>query len=340
VSEPGLRAAVSLVVVAYNGGRELLESLRAVRGAAEQVIVVENGTLSPEVAAAAEEGELQLLRPPRNLGFGGGCNLAAQHATGSVLVFLNPDVATTPGAVAELARTLDDDSIGIATARLRLTDEPALLNSSGNVLHLTGLGWVDGYRRPVEEAAEQREVAFPSGASMAIRAALFAELRGFREELFLYHEDVDLGWRVWQRGLRVVMTPAADVFHRYEFARNPEKRYLLERNRVAFVLCDYPVRLLLVLAPVLLCGELALTLLAWRQGWLREKASGWVWCARNLPLLRERRRQTQADRRVPVRELARVLTPVIDPAVVEVPAAVRLANPLLSAYWALARRLL
>jgi GT2 family glycosyltransferase len=334
---------VSVVIVAFHGGEEVLRCVRSVRehaGEGPKVIVVENGGPAAAVAQASEEGLFELVVAGRNLGFGGGCNLGVRHARAEVVVLLNPDAVVAPGALDALARALEDPGVGIATARVRLLGEPQLLNSAGNVLHLTGLGWVGGYGEPVETAAEPRDVAFPSGAAMAIRRELYQELGGFREELFMYHEDVDLGWRVWLRGLRVVMTPEADVLHDYAFGRNPQKRYLLERNRLAFVLCDLPGGLLAVLAPVVLAGELALTLLAWREGWLRDKARGWAWCARNVGALRRRRRETQAQRRVPVRELARLLTPAIDPAVVAVPAAVRLANPLLAAYWSVARRVL
>lgn len=334
---------VSVVIVAYNGGDELLRGARSVRehdGDGLELIVVENGEPAPEVAQAAADGLFDLVVPGANLGFGAGCNLGARRASGDVLVFLNPDAVVMPGALDALARALEEPGVGVATARLRLLDDPARLNSGGNVLHLTGLGWVGGHGEPAESASEPRDVAFPSGAAMAVRRDLYQELGGFREELFLYHEDVDLGWRVWLRGLRVVMTPEADVLHDYAYSRNPQKRYLLERNRLAFVLCDLPGRMLAVLAPVLLAGELAMAALALREGWLREKARGWAWCARNVRLLRARRRETQAQRRVPERELARLLTATIDPAVVPVPAALRLVNPLLAAYWSLARRVL
>ena len=66
---------------------------------------------------------------------------------------------------------------------------------------------------------------------MAIRRDLFRELGGFTEELFMYLEDTELGWRAHLRDLRVVVDPSADVYHDYEFGRNPGKVELLERNR-------------------------------------------------------------------------------------------------------------
>ena len=82
---------------------------------------------------------------------------------------------------------------------------------------------------------------------MAIRAETFRALGGFAEELFMYLEDLELGWRAHLAGYRVVVDPGADVFHEYEFGRNPRKSYFLERNRLIFCLSAYSGRQLLLL---------------------------------------------------------------------------------------------
>ena len=298
------------------------------------MIVVDNG------------GDVELrdgvtvISPGRNLGYGAGNNLGARRATGEALVFLNPDTVVAPGALAALVAPLADPSVGIVTARLRLLDVPETLNSAGNEVHVTGIGWAGGYGEPAASVTELRDVAFPSGAAMAVRRELFEELGGFTDELFLYQEDLVFGWRVRLRGLRVVVNPAADVYHEYEFARNPGKQYLLERNRLVFVLSSYSPRLLALLAPVLVSTELGMLALALREGWARDKAAGWAWLVRNRRWLRRHRRETQALRRVPDRELARFLSPVVAPGMIPVPAPIRLANPLMRAYWRLVRRAL
>src|SRR6266516_241490 len=132
---------------------------------------------------------------------------------------LKPDTVARPGAVEALARRLEDKPIGIVQARLALMDRPDTLNSSGNVLHVSGLAWPGGYRDPVGTVDTVREIPYASGAALAVRAELFRELGGFTEELFLYQEDLDLCWRARLRGLRVVVDPAADVLHDYVFDR-------------------------------------------------------------------------------------------------------------------------
>jgi hypothetical protein len=142
------------------------------------------------------------------------------------------------------------------------------------------------------------------------------------------------------RGYRVVLESTADVFHDYDYGRNPKKNYFMERNRLIFVGSAYSGRLLALLAPVLLAAELGLVVVAAREGWLRDKLAGWAWCARNAGWLARHRARLQRERKVPDRGLAAHLTPVIDPKMILVPAGIVHANRLVAAYWSVARRLL
>ena len=331
----------SVVVVAYRAGdalARLLDSLKDADGLHE-VLVVDNGG-GPEIEAASGRDGVRVLDPGGNVGFAAGCNAGAAAADGDVLVFLNPDTVVASGAVAQLLRTLEDPTIGIAMARLRLLDRPEVLNSSGLEVHVTGISWAGGYGEPVDSVDSVREVPAASGTAMAVRAETFHNLGGFTEELFMYQEDLLLGWKARLAGLRVVVDPAADVYHEYEYGRNLAKNYLLERNRLVFLLSAYSPRLLVLLSPVLLATELGVAAQAAREGWLRDKARGWVWCARNMRWLARHRRRTQGLRRVADRELAGLLTDVFDPPMIEVPGPLQAANLVVAAYWRLVRRAL
>jgi GT2 family glycosyltransferase len=317
---------VAAIVVAYNNGDELTRCIDALRGDDVPVVVVNNGN-----PIELERDGVQVVQAGRNVGFGGGCNLGARATDAEVLVFINPDTVAQPGAVAALVEAA---SVGVAQARLRLLDRPELLNSSGNVLHVSGLAWPGGYGDPADGLTERHDIAYASGAACAIHADLFHELGGFSEELFLYQEDLELCWRARLAGRRIVVEPGADVLHDYVFERpGRNKQYYLERNRLIFVLTAFSGRLLFLLAPVLVAVEAGIVLLALRQGWLREKTRGWVWLARNASWLAAHRRETQALRRVPDRELARFLTPALDPRMLELPSGATLLNAFVSAWW-------
>jgi GT2 family glycosyltransferase len=332
----------SVVVVAYRAGDALPRLLDSLAGQDDlrEVIVVDNGGGGEEIEEARDRDGVRVLDPGGNVGFAAGCNIGAAAAEGDVLVFLNPDTVAAPGAVAQLARTLDEPRIGIAMARLRLLDRPELLNSRGLELHVSGLSWAGGYGEPVDNVGSLRDVAAASGTAMAVRAGIFRKLGGFTDELFMYQEDLLLGWKARLAGLRVVVDPGADVFHDYEYGRNVAKHYLLERNRLVFLLSTYSLRLLALLAPVLVSAELALTAHAARQGWLRDKLRAWGWIAAHPRWVASHRRRTQRLRRVPDRELAPLLTATLSPAMIDLPAGAGAANRAVEAYWRLVRRAL
>ena len=329
--------------MAYNTGAALtrcLDSLEAQEGVDLEILVVDNGGGGQEIDDADARPGVTLVDPGANLGFAAGCNLGAARTSGEVLLFLNPDTVVVEGAVAELGRTLEDAAIGIAMGRLLLYAEPDKLNSAGAAIHISGLAWSSRYGEPAASVTTEREVTYANGSALAIRRELFEQLGGFTEELFAYHEDLELGWRARMRGLRIVLNPKADVLHDYEHSRNPAKYYLMERNRLVFVFSAYSTRLLALLAPLLVAAEVGLTLVALRERWFRDKARGWRWCLANVRWIAAHRRRLQSERLVRDRDLAGYLTPTVDALMIELPSFIRWVNPVLVGYWGLVRKLL
>jgi GT2 family glycosyltransferase len=249
------------------------------------------------------------------------------------VAFVNPDAIVAAPALAALAGALDDERAGIAMARLRLLAEPDLLNSGGGVVHFLGLGWAGDFRAPVGTVATRHDVTVASGAAMAMPSQLFWQLGGFSEPLFLYHEDLDLSLRVWLRGRRVQVVPEADVWHGYEFARNLDKFYYLERNRLIVVYTFYEPRTLVLLSPALVLFELGMLVMAWRQGWLAQKTRGWKWLVQNRNWVRRHRREVQRSRVIEDHELAKLLVGHFDAGQVSLPEALKPLDWLLARYW-------
>lgn len=336
---PSARVRVSAIVVAHHAGEALGRCLDSLAGECDEAIVVDNGS-GPELEAARARPGVLVVGSGENLGFPGGCNLGAQHASGDVLAFLNPDVVVSPGALRSLAGALADPEVGVVMPRVRLAAEPELLNTTGNALHVTGVAWIAGYRAPAESLVADREVPYASGAALAVRRDLFEEVGRFTDELFLYQEDLELCWRVRLRGKRAVLVAGADVAHDYDFERHGRKWYFLERNRLIFVWTAYSRRLLLLLLPLLVATEVGIAGFALANGWIVDKLRGWGWCIRHAAWIADRRRRTQTLRLVADRELARQMTAVLDPTVIAVPAVLRIVNPLVRGYWSLVSRAL
>lgn len=337
----GSPTRVTAVVLAWGDEPVLEESVRAVlvsEGVAADVVLVDNGCTTDAVSRLASLPGVTVVEPGENLGFAGGCNLGAARASGEVLAFVNGDAVVRPGALAALAGALDD-TVGLATASLRLHGEEEVVNSAGNPVHYLGLSWAGGLGRPASAYAVPAEVASASGAATACRAERFAALGGFCGPMFAYCEDTELSLRCWQRGWRVVYVPDAVVTHRYEFSRNPRKLYLLERNRLFLVATLWSGRLLALVALPLIALEVAVLAVALRDRWGRQKIAGWWWLLRHASLVRERRREVQAARTVPDGALAYLLTGDLEPGVpaLAAPAVLRRMSRV---YWSVVRRVL
>lgn len=334
---------VSAVVLAY-GAEPWLErcvgAILASEGVSAEVVLVDNGCTDGAVDRLDGMAGVTVVRPGRNLGFAGGCNVGAASARGDVLALVNADAIVEPGALARLREVASRPGVGIATGSIRLADDPDRLNSAGNPLHFLGVVWAGALGDPAVAHAFEKEVATASGAGLALRRAVWGGLGGFAPEYFSYLEDAELSWRVWQRGLRVVYVPQAVVVHRYEFSRNPHKLYLLARNRLLLLWTAYEWRTLVLLGPALALFELALLALAARQGWWRGHLAAWGWNMRHLGWVRRRRRLLQGERRVPDRALAPLLADRLDPRAFPLPSGTRVLDAALAAYWRGVRRLL
>lgn len=334
---------VTAVVLAYLDEPWVERSVSAVlasRGVRADVVLVDNGCTSDAVERLRGTAGVTVVTPDRNLGFSGGCDAGAAHARGEFLALVNADAVVDADALRRLVGVAAEPGVGIASGSIRLAEDPATLNSAGNPVHVLGLSWAGGLGEPATAHARRTEVASASGAGLVLRRELWESLGGFAPEYFAYHEDTELSWRCWQRGLRVVHVPDAVVVHRYEFSRNPRKLALLERNRLLFLLTCHERRTLALLAPPLLALEVAMLALAVAQGWGGGKAGGWWWLARHARWVRERRRLLQSERVVPDRELARLLTPELSTGALDLPAAVSPLNALLRGWWWAVRRVL
>ena len=301
---------ISAVVCAYGEQPFLpavVAALHASEGVDVEVVVVDNG--SPDCAGL--QG-VRVVRPGYNTGFAGGCNLGARAATAPIVAFINSDALVDPSALRRLAQRLADPGVGMVGATIVLAEEPDLVNSWGNPVHLLGFSWAGGYGEPVADARTGTRASV-SGAAFAVRRADFLALGGLDETYFMYGEDLDLSLRMWLTGRRVEVLADARATHHYDFSRNPGKLGLLERNRYMTVLSTYQGRTLVALAPLLLASEAALLLRSRREGWLSEKAAGWRWLITHRRHLRRRRNRIQGTRVIPDADLVTHLSASIDP---------------------------
>ncbi len=292
--------SVSVVIVTHNSAERIgatLDAVLAGPSAPSEVVVVDSA--SSDGTAAVVAGYPVHWHPVgENRGFGAAANAGAAIASGAVIVVLTHDAVPAPGWLAPLVAALDRDGVGAAMPTIELAGKPGHFNTSGGALAYFGLAWVTDLGEPVPDDSISNgpvEVPFPSGAAFAIKRSVWDALGGFRGELFMYHEDTDLGWRLRMRGLKPVRVPESRVAHDYEFSRNPGKLHLLERNRLYLLATNYRWTTTLLLAPALAVVELGVMATALRDGWLRAKLAAWAGLFRMGSIVAAHRR-SQAGR--------------------------------------------
>lgn len=297
---------IAVIVVTYNSERDIgecVEHLSKVEYPAERlrVFIHDNASTdqTPHLLKSLTDRlqcEHEVTLSPENLGFTGGNNAAFEKArkAGCEYVFLlNPDAFLEPRCLARMVETMaDEPHWALAQPLLVLAQDPTLLNTSGNEMHVLGFGLVvdSGRPRGPVESGGKRLIGFPSGAACLVRiAALERDEPLFEPFFFAYHEDCELSWRLQLRGWKAGLDPQAVVSHRYAFSKGLRKFYYLERNRWYTMLMHYRCGTLLLLAPILLLAGVMVWGHAVLHGWFRLK------CRVCLDLWRQRR--TWMDRR-------------------------------------------
>lgn len=212
---------VDVIVVNYNGRRLLgacLDALFATDYPAFHVRVVDNGSTDGSAQMVAETyPKADIVRNSGNLGFGKANDIGIRRGDSPFFALLNSDTVVTRGWLLPLVDVLlADASVAAACSKLLFLDDPRFINGIGGGMNRMGFGYDIGMFQPDREMpAKASEVFFPCAAACLMRRSAFEEAGGFDERFFMYHEDVDLGWRLRLLGYRIVAVPASVVHHAF-----------------------------------------------------------------------------------------------------------------------------
>lgn len=276
-----------------------------------------------------------------NVGFAEGNNQGIMMARekGCEYVFLlNNDAKLDSCAIRELVDLAESDArIGAVQAFLCLWNQPDRINSSGNAIQFLGFGLTKDYGKRREDVLCQNgeEIGYASGAAVLYRLSALEEVGNLESFFWMYHEDLELGWRLRLAGWKNVIATRAVVYHDYQFSRSTKKMYWMERNRWLTHLALLSPRTLLLLAPAAIFMEGCVWGGALLGGWFPEKAksvyelfrpSTWKW-------ILQKRQQVQGLRRCSDREVTQVWVAQIAHQEVDQPLVRYIVNPVLKWYW-------
>ena len=197
----------------------------------------------------------------------------------SSMIRLGPDIISSnrPDLLIKLIRHHDShdefvdivdesDSI-IGTASWKEMNEKNLLHRTSNTIVLNSKG-----KLFVHQRAEHLKLypglwdvkfggSVRSGESYedAAKRELFEDIGLFDEDYFIYYEDVDLAFRARLAGWQCLYVPQAIAFHHHSWSLGQEssqKIFFIERNKILTILKNWPIRAMLLYAPLIIGYDL------------------------------------------------------------------------------------
>jgi GT2 family glycosyltransferase len=211
-------STVTVIVVNWNGGTFLDECLGRLMQQSllpARILVMDNGSTDGSAERAQQVPGVTVRMLGANLGFAVANNRALDECDTNLVALLNPDAFPDTDWLMRLvsaARTYPD--VAVFGSRQMIHGLPATLDGVGDVYHISGLVWRDGYNRAQCEADNVvGEIFSPCACAALYRRDALVRAGGFDEDYFCYVEDIDLGFRLRLAGYTCLYVPDAVVHH-------------------------------------------------------------------------------------------------------------------------------
>lgn len=253
----------TVIVLNHNGVGYLEECFRSLEALNYpddklELMLVDNASTDGSVEYVRTNfPQVRVIRNPQNLGFAKGNNIGAEQAKGKYVAFINNDARTHPDWLIELVKSISKEEDVVCVGGKILSWDGRKIDFIGGALNFYGMGFQPSHGQPNgPDYSVSKEILFACGGSMLIERDLFLDCGGFDEDYFAYFEDIDLGWRLWVLGYRVLFVPTAISYHKglgtsRKFAT--EKRSALyERNALYSIIKNYEEENLLRVLPAAL----------------------------------------------------------------------------------------
>jgi GT2 family glycosyltransferase len=222
--------SVSFIVPLFNHlpqTQQMVDSLLAhmPAGLDHEIILTDDASTdgTPGWLATLSHPQIKTLQSKANRGYAANNNAAARRARGDVLALLNNDLLLQPGWLPPMLELLHSPQakVGVVGNVQRRVSDGAIdhagvaLNASGQLVHIS-----DGSVLAAGRSVRQATRLAVTGACMLLRAADFWACGGLDEQYRNGAEDVDLCFKLRQRGLRACVAVDSCVRHHVSLSRD------------------------------------------------------------------------------------------------------------------------
>ena len=242
-------ADVAVIIVTYNRVVELrrcLASLQRQHPGIGQVTVFDNASSDgTDEMVRTEHPWVRLVTSPENLGACVARNEAARGSTEALIWFLDSDTEVVEldggGRMAALFDGSDVAAVGgeaVVTARGRVIGVKRL--------RLTPNALVQG-DLILANAPEVSHCEVIASCNLMVRRSDFEAASGFDPFYFFFYEDMDLTWRLSNKGRTLLSLSSMPVIHRYSDSARIRRIWPESRNRTYFIIKNFGWARLLIL---------------------------------------------------------------------------------------------
>ena len=301
---------VSVIVLNYNAGELLLNCIESVKKSTYknlEIIVVDNISTDKSQETCKEKySDIKLIQNDENFGYCEGNNIGIREAKGDYIIILNPDTIVEPNWIEELISAYNAFGEGLYQPKILSLDKPDILQSTGNMLHIFGFGFAKGKgKNDNHMAADIEKIGYASGTCLFTSKKVLDKIGLLDSFLFLYHDDLDLGWRAAQLGVNSFYVPKSIIYHAESYALkwSAKKFYWLERNRKYCLLTHYSKKTYAKMLPSLLLVDLCVWLFYLSKGFLLAKIKAELDICRNKKAIETRYNQLEKIKTVSDKEL-------------------------------------
>ena len=334
---------VTAIIVNWNNKDVIVECIQSLLDQNRNeidIIVSDNGSKDDSVEFIRKcFPSIKIIENGENLGFGSAVNRGLGLAKGDYLLFLNSDLKLHSKCVGELAKVLESDSnVGGTIPKILHIDHQNTINSLGVLINYTGIAYPNllgqkdpGYQEPFESAC---------GGIFMLKREVYETVGGFDEDLFLYHEDHDLSWRIRLAGWHLKVIPQAIMCHHYKFNKGILKYYSSEKNRLHILLKNMEVKTLALISPALITIEFSQWLHAVIHRWFLLKMKSYIEILKIFPRILTKRKKLKLLRKVSDKEITRVYKGTLAISGTNNPLLTYLLSPALNTYWKVIRHLI
>ena len=230
----------------YNAGELLLNCIESIKKSAYknlEIILVDNISTDKSQKICKEKyPDIKLIQNDENFGYCEGNNIGIREAKGDYIIILNPDTIVESNWIEELISAYNKFGEGLYQPKHLSLNEKTVYMSAGNMLNIFGFGYArEKGNKDENQFNEIEEIGYASGTCLFTSSAVLKKVGLFDPFIFLYHDDLDLGWRASQLGIKSYYVPTSLIYHAesYSLKWNAEKFYWLERNRKYCILTHY-----------------------------------------------------------------------------------------------------